>query len=288
MNGPTAPISSTVAITGDVKNRSTGTMTFQDANVTVTGAVDNANSLSILGHVGHIDAPSIVTVHGTTTDKSTGTITVSNSVVNWDGAFTNNGAYISDPSKQTFTDLTIGSTGYLVGGAGDVFDITGDLFSTSAQDTKWSTGPATIEFGNVSGGSTGHTFDLTGRDLGATLAGFANNFAWGTLALDAGNAITLDGVGGSALYVGVLSGLDISGSTITNVVADGFNIYYDASLNPYLDGQTLRFAGGGELIAVGGSSPVPEPSTWAMLLVGFGGLGFAAARQARARRAVAA
>ena len=94
VNGPTAP-TSTVAITGDVKNESTGTITFQDAQVTVTGNVDNANSLSILGHVGNIDAPSTVTVNGTTTNELTGTITVSKSVVTWNGTFTNNGAYLS-------------------------------------------------------------------------------------------------------------------------------------------------------------------------------------------------
>jgi hypothetical protein len=32
-------------------------------------------------------------------------------------------------------------------------------------------------------------------------------------------------------------------------------------------------------------SPVPEPSTWAMMLLGFAGLGFAGYRRARAGRA---
>jgi PEP-CTERM motif-containing protein len=35
----------------------------------------------------------------------------------------------------------------------------------------------------------------------------------------------------------------------------------------------------------GGMAPVPEPSTWAMLMVGFGGLGFAAFRKGKGQRA---
>jgi PEP-CTERM motif len=37
-----------------------------------------------------------------------------------------------------------------------------------------------------------------------------------------------------------------------------------------------------------GSLPVPEPSTWAMMMLGFAGLGFAGFRSARARRSVIA
>ena len=191
VNGTTAPLSS-VAITGGVTNRATGTISIRDSGVTVNGAVDNFGSITATSYnangntaVSHVTVNgtlanetaatlavaggSVITVNGQTTNN--GTIFVTDATAHWNGAFTNNGAYISDPSTQTFTDLTIGTNGYLVGGAGDVFDITGNLISTSAQNTEWSTGQATIEFGNVSGGSTGHTFDLTGQDLGATLAG---------------------------------------------------------------------------------------------------------------------
>jgi hypothetical protein len=34
-----------------------------------------------------------------------------------------------------------------------------------------------------------------------------------------------------------------------------------------------------------GSTPIPEPSTWAMMLIGFAGLGYAGYRRARVPRA---
>lgn len=46
-------------------------------------------------------------------------------------------------------------------------------------------------------------------------------------------------------------------------------------------------ANSGAIFEIGGISPVPEPSTWAMLLLGFAGLGFAGYRKARSVRAVA-
>ena len=245
-----------------------GKGSFGVANVTATVGDLSVGSLGAVSVSG-----STFTATGETTNN--GAITVSDSTVTWTGTFTDNGAYKSDPSTQTFKgDLDIGATGYLVGGAGDVFIVDGSLDNASTQKTLWSTNDATLEFA----GAGVHDFTTTG----VAGAGFLDNFAWGTLDLSAGS-LDLSGV----LYVGALDGLDISGTQISNISGAG-TIYYDASLNPYLGGQTFSFAGGGELIAVGGSSPVPEPSTWAMLLVGFGGLGFAAARKARARRPVAA
>ncbi len=54
-------------------------------------------------------------------------------------------------------------------------------------------------------------------------------------------------------------------------------------------GQDGVQSGDGELdiSLVSAGSAVPEPSTWAMLLVGFGALGLAAFRRAKKRMAVA-
>ena len=45
---------------------------------------------------------------------------------------------------------------------------------------------------------------------------------------------------------------------------------------------------GGDLIASTPTTGVPEPSTWAMMLIGFAGLGFAGYRRASKARAIAA
>ena len=64
------------------------------------------------------------------------------------------GGYISDPSSNYFTDIVIGSTGYLVGGTGDRFIISGDFTSTSTMNTSWNTRDADIEF--INGVDTDH------------------------------------------------------------------------------------------------------------------------------------
>jgi hypothetical protein len=40
-------------------------------------------------------------------------------------------------------------------------------------------------------------------------------------------------------------------------------------------------------LVIGGGSTVPEPSTWAMMLIGFAGLGFVGYRSAELRRSTA-
>lgn len=42
------------------------------------------------------------------------------------------------------------------------------------------------------------------------------------------------------------------------------------------------------LFATAGVAPVPEPSTWAMMLIGFAGIGYAGYRSARKRSVAAA
>ena len=234
----------------------------------------------------NVNLPSNVTVNGTTLNN--GALTVSNSVVTWNGTFTNNGAYVSDPSTQTFVgDLDIGATGYLKGGAGDTFQVEGDFNNSSAQNTSWNTAGAKLQFSTLGTTGTAHTMTLAGLDLGATLSGYTDNFAWGVLSLDAGNTLALEGASGHALYLQSLSGLDFGSDPldITNIFGDGFNIYYNTNADPALGDQIYMLADGGELIPVGEVTPVPEPSTWAMMGLGFAGLGFVGWRRRAAARA---
>src|SRR5262249_55672097 len=149
---------------------------------------------------------------------------------------TNNGALISDPATTKFKNLTIGTTGFLKGGAGDVFSVSGDLVNHSTQNTLWHTEKATLAFT----GSGSHAFDFVATDFGRQRSGYIDNFTLGDLSLAAGEVIDVANGGGAkptALYVGLfdLTGHDLG--ELANIHSD-FNIYYDAALagNAYLGG----------------------------------------------------
>ena len=194
-----------------------------------------------------------------------GTWKVSNTTAVYTGTFTNAHEYRSDPSVNTFFDLVITENGYLVGGAGDQFLIGGKLESHSLQPTLWDTQNAQLFFI----GDSGHDFWITGADLGASSAGYIDNFGWGDLELDGETLNLIEGndTAGGALYVGTISGLafdSTSPNLVTNIHGNGLNVYYAPWSNPGLNGQTYQLADGGTL------APVPEPETWAMLLAGLG------------------
>jgi hypothetical protein len=160
----------------------------------------------------------------------------------------------------------VGPTGYLSGGPGDVFDVTGNFNNTSTDRADWNTGGAELEFGT--GTSSSHTLELNATNDGANFAGFTDNFAWALLGLDSGNSLTLTGPAGDSLYLYAISGLDIVGNSITNISGD-YDIYYDPndSADAYLHGQDYSLVGGGALIAA-----VPEPITILIFGAGLGGL----------------
>ena len=209
------------------------------------------------------------------------------------GNFTNSGLYKSDPSTQTFNTLTVtGATagppatlgGYIQAVPGDVYKIQGDFINHSTQNTLWNTNAAELDF--INGTTTAHTFALAGADLGQSLAGYTNNFAWGTLDLATDQTLTLsDGnaTPGGALYVGTIEGETIVGDTVTDITGNGFDIYYEASLNPDLLDKTYQLEDGGVLAPVPAAPPVPEPATiiiWSVLGAG-SWLGMRASRQRR-------
>ena len=219
----------------------------------------------------------IRTVNGEVTND--GTFRVVNTEAQFTGTFTNNGAYISDPSENTFVDLVVSEGGYLVGGEGDNWYIQNNFDSRSTQDSLWNTAAASLGF--VEGADIAHELHWTGEDLGDVWAGYLSNFAWGTLSvLD--NDLTLfdgDDIAGGALYVAAILGLEFSpsGDSITNIsnagATDFLNIYYLTSQNPDLEGLTYNLGLGGQLIPV--TEPVPIPGTvWLLVsalaaIVGF-------------------
>jgi len=252
-----------------------GSATFQGGPTTINGPTINGGIMTVSSqttfqgnflNLGEFTNLSVATFGGPVTNagvfRNFGAANGIPSGVTFVGPFTNNGAYMGDPSMNRFQDLIVNSTGYLTGTAGDVFFIAGNFQNLSTQNTLWDTSPAELEFG----GTGTHTFDLAGVNG----AGFANNFAWGTLVIDAGNILALGTGSGDALYVNFLQGLDISGNLITNIDgAAGLFIYYNPADNPFLQGN-YNLEGGGELIAANGPAPTPEPGTLLLIASGLG------------------
>jgi autotransporter-associated beta strand protein len=274
-------------------NQATGTTSSFGGNITDAGAgslnqtgggtlaLSGTNSIggtmSVAGTVSQTGGS--LSVAGNVTNN--GTFSANHTTATFGGTFTNNGLYTSDPSTQTFNNLTISGTGAIQASAGDLYRIGGNFLNASTQAGLWNTGAAALEF--FTGSVTNHILQLIGSDAGATEGGYANNFAWGSLTIDAGNSLTLeDGLtsgGAVAFYVQDLIGAIISNGSVTNITGDGYNIYYNSmdAAEAYLDGLTYNLAGGGELIA----DPVREPASLLLLLSGL--VGGAVVRR-RARR----
>ncbi len=254
--------------TGALSN--VGEVNLEGGKTKVTGEVTNASTGTL--NISHnMKFPGDVTNEGTI--KTTG------ATVTWGGHFTNLGAYISDPSKQTFQDLVVGETGYLVGFSQDTFVVRGDFENRSTQNQLWQTDQAVLRFRTVLGQSDTeqisiHNFWLAGADLGP--GGGAHNFRWGTLNVMGVTVNLLDGNPqnqGSALYVGKIRGLEIDEATgtILNIYAlAGLNLYYNPSLNPELEGLTYSLYG---INGQPGGLLVPTPVPASVLLLGSGLLG---------------
>jgi hypothetical protein len=261
-----------------IQNGQNGTFTLEGGATANIGSVGllNGGQLQIRGKGG--------TINGDVTN--TGTVTTRATNVTFNGTFTNSGNFSSQQSTQRFGTLVNTATGSMQGLFGDRFVVTGDFLNHSTQATTWSTAQSVLEFAASGGTSHSHTLLLNGANLGIGQAGYLNNFAWGTLQIDAGESLILgDGRTGSlalaaafdtaapaALYVQDLLGAIISGDEVTNITGDGLDIYYDPFLNAnaYLGGLDYALEGGGELIADETAPPLPEPGTLALLTPGLG------------------
>ncbi|HXJ01512.1 MAG TPA: hypothetical protein VNH44_09825 [Micropepsaceae bacterium] len=271
-------------------NTVSGTLTIGGGGTSGTynlsGGIINAGTPKTQGLVNNdtLNITGVSQIAGNLLNNATGKIMVTNATLNVTGAITNLGTITMDPSTVTVHDLTIGASGVIIGGPGDVLAILGDFVNNSVQNTLWNTDAAELDF--IGGGT--HLFGLAGQNG----AGFANNFGWNTLHLGDTDVLDLELASGSALYVKMLQGLDISGNMITNIFgADGLFLYYDAADNPFLSGNYF-LEGGGELLALagpgGGTSEVSEPPTMVIVLAGLfliAGVGWGArARDARAAK----
>jgi hypothetical protein len=124
----------------------------------------------------------------------------------------------------------------------------------------WDTHYAELHFA----GSSSHTLTTPGIDLGANFAGYDANFAWGMLAVSAGESLLIRSADTAPAAVYVHDLLLAGGADQIPLLSTGdpgVVIYYDATrpANAYLDWQTYTLVGGGSL------TPVPEPAAASLM-----------------------
>ena len=82
----------------------------------------------------------------------------------------------------------------------DRFFLSGDLLNSSKNNSGWQTAEAELRLL----GGVRHLLSISGEDRGTSFDGYSDNFGWGTLVVDAGDALSLadgDDVSGGGLYV---------------------------------------------------------------------------------------
>jgi hypothetical protein len=236
-----------------------GTMTLTGGSTTVQGDVANQAS----GQLSMVNSSALFTGNVT----NSGTIKATKATVTFAGTYTEQGAYISNPSNTYAQTIVVTPSGYFQGGKGDSWFISNDFINRSAQNLLWDTALAGLTFSGPTG--TVHEMYLPGANLGPNC--FAHNFAWGSLDITGQNLRLLDGntTPGGAQYVGEILGVILSGSLVTNITGNGLlDLYYNSSLpgNAYLGSRTFDLTGGGHL------APIPAPSTYLLLATGLAGL----------------
>ncbi len=102
--------------------------------------------------------------------------------------------------------------------------------------------------------------------------------------------IAVLGGSGQALTAGTPYLLFITSSNLAlpEYLGSGNGIFIDDGVLDLAPGQTYKLIGNSYDIGVALSNSVPEASTWAMMTIGFAGLGFAALRRTRRSRAAIA
>ncbi len=111
------------------------------------------------------------------------------------------------------------------------------------------------------------------------------------------------GVGGTnCWYDGAVQAYDAIAQVVPTTVGDTYMLSFNLSGGYSQDGYYSRLSTNGDITDTGGNGidvlayaqgslpppGTPEPSTWAMMLLGFAGLGFAGYRKTKQRRVVAA
>jgi hypothetical protein len=168
-------------------------------------------------------------------------------------------------STITHTDWVVTQGGTVNGGPGDVYRVLNSFLNSSTMNTTWETSESTLRFVTGTGANPfSHDVALPSEDVGPNESGYMDNFAWGTMEIASGNALVLmdgnTGNTGTALYLRIITGANLSGPSVTNITGNGVNIYYDPAQpeNAYLNSGTYSFTNGGSLIPI--QEPVAVPA----------------------------
>ena len=239
-------------IAGNLTN--SGTVVFYlGGPTTVNGSVANTNGAAEMTIQ---DFPATFT--GTVTNN--GTFQTSHTTATYGGTFTNNASYTSNTATQNFTNLIIASTGSLTAGAGDVFNVSGDVTNNSTQNTAFNVSQAKF----VLQGTGSHQFTWA-----STNAPAPNNFAIGTLEVQSGGTVTITTSGpGSGIVLGALiigDGAAVIFGDGTPGLAAGGAGNFDAGFSTPDGSQPVGVGNVGHLTP---PATVPEPGTMGMLALG--------------------
>ena len=230
-----------------------------------------------------------------------GTVSVMNGQATFNGNVVNLGAWVSDPSTNTFNgNYTVGATGYVSAASNDVYAFGGDFIMASTNHA-FNLASAHVVFATNGYGlattTANHLLSVSNSgalDIGQGYTNFsqvASDFAIGALSIQRGDKVTLagnkDATRTNALYVGWL---DVQGSFDTNnysavtnalVLAlnlPNINLYYDKydPRNGWLNANLINdSAAGYNLWGNNGLLlPIPEPSAFLALALGAGALAF--------------
>jgi len=239
--------------------------TGADAAVMYSTGTINASGItgtSTQGEVAVIEGSNSVTVSGSSTLTSNASnrgIMVlqsgSGDSGGTTGTFTMTGGSITTTGSSTpLAEVVTNATGnvYL---NGVTTSIASKILMLVDYNTRWTTHAAT---GNLYlNGSKTYTGDVKADSYskaniniltGATLEGSINNAntaLLATLTMDATSTWTLTA---NSYINGLITNPGISGTTVSNIKGNGFNVYYTASANAALNSQTYSLVGGGYLM----------------------------------------
>jgi hypothetical protein len=180
---------------------------------------------------------------------------------------------------DNFYDGGLGGSG---SGPGPDFGVT---FSSNSLAVISAASGGSGNFSNAPSGDTVAFFLSGPGDVMDVAAGFTTGFSF----------FYADQVGFTGT-VTVWSGLDGTGTELASLslpsTPNPYNVFVPIGVSFAGTAESAVFGGSANFIAfdnvtIGSATPggIPEPSTWAMMMLGFAGLGFAAYRKAQSGRA---